>query len=291
MRWQDAERSDNVRDLRGRGLRTGARVGGMGIGGLLLLMLLTYLVGGDPLALLTQQGVPGDAPAPYDDARAEAGAPQDEAGQFVSAVLRSTELVWSDVFAQQLNRRYHPPQLFLFSNAVASACGTTSSAVGPFYCPGDGAVYIDLTFYRQLDRQFGAPGDFAQAYVVAHEVGHHVQNLLGLNERVRSLQQRVGEVEANQLSVRLELQADCLAGVWGHYVAQQTGSDRVTLEPGDVEEGLRAAAAIGDDTIQRRTQGQITPESWTHGSSEQRVEWFRRGMQSGQVERCNTFGT
>jgi predicted metalloprotease len=206
-------------------------------------------------------------------------------------VLKSTETVWGTVFREQLGRSYSEPRLALFTDAVPSACGTNSSAVGPFYCPPDHRVYIDLSFYNELDRRFGAPGDFAQAYVIAHEVGHHVQNLLGIDEKVRAAQQRGSEAQANQLSVRMELQADCLAGVWGHYVQAQSGPGKVTLEPGDVEEGLRAAAAIGDDAIQRKTQGQVTPESWTHGSSEQRVQWLRRGLDSGQVAACNTLGT
>jgi predicted metalloprotease len=290
MEWKDARRSDNVQDLRGRsfgGGRGGLRVGGMGLGGLVVLMLLTYLVGGDPLALLTQGGPAEVAPQAGQDAPAPAA--DDEMGQFMRAVLASTEDVWGAVFQQQLNRPYQHPQLNLFSGRVASACGTASAAVGPVYCPGDGDVYIDLTFFRELDRRFGAPGDFAQAYVIAHEVGHHVQNLLGLNERVRQMQQGASEADANQLSVRLELQADCFAGIWGHYVGRQTGPNQVRLNDGDVEEGLRAAAAIGDDTIQRRSQGEVTPETWTHGSSEQRAQWLRRGLQSGLVDRCNTF--
>ena len=175
--------------------------------------------------------------------------------------------------------------------AVPSACGTNSSAVGPFYCPPDQRVYIDLSFYNELDRRFGAPGDFAQAYVIAHEVGHHVQNLLGIDDRVRAAQQRGNEQQANQLSVRMELQADCLAGVWGHFVKAETAANKVRLDPGDVEEGMRAAAAIGDDAIQRKAQGRVTPESWTHGSSEQRVQWLRRGLDSGQVSSCDTLGS
>jgi predicted metalloprotease len=195
------------------------------------------------------------------------------------------------VFRDQLGRSYTEPRLVMFTDAVPSACGTNSSAVGPFYCPPDQRVYIDISFYNELDRRFGAPGDFAQAYVIAHEVGHHVQNLLGIDDKVRAAQQRGSEAQANQLSVRMELQADCFAGVWGHYVKAQSGPGKVTLEPGDVEEGLRAAAAIGDDAIQRKMQGQVSPESWTHGSSEQRVQWLRRGLDSGQVSACNTLGT
>lgn len=294
MRWDQQRQSDNVEDRRGQGLRMGGRVGGIGLGGLLLLMLLGYLVQGDPLALLNQassvsvdqqaQG-PGGAPA--------GPAPNDEAGRFIRAVLGSTEDVWNPLF-QQMGRQYAEPRLVLFSEAVNSACGMTSAAVGPFYCPGDQQVYIDLAFYRELDQRFGAPGDFAQAYVIAHEVGHHVQNLLGIGQRVDALRQRASEVEANQLSVRQELQADCFAGVWGYHVnaaAARGGAAGMQLEPGDVEEGLGAAAAIGDDRLQKASQGQVSPESWTHGSSEQRVSWLRRGLQSGRVDTCDTFGS
>jgi predicted metalloprotease len=292
MRWQDAERSDNVDDLRGQGgARFGGgpiRLGGMGLGGLLGLMLLTYLLGGDPLALL-QGGVPTESAAPQD--AGPTAPPTDEGGQFAATVLKSTEIVWERVFREQLGKGYERPRLALFSDAVQTACGTNSSAVGPFYCPPDHRVYLDLTFYNELDRRFGAPGDFAQAYVIGHEVGHHVQNLLGIDAKVRSAQSRGSEAQANQLSVKLELQADCFAGVWGHYVQQNSGAGKVTLEPGDVEEGLRAAASIGDDAIQRKMQGQVAPETWTHGSSQQRSEWLRRGLESGQISSCNTLGS
>ena len=291
MRWQDAQRSENVDDLRGRrfGGGGGMRLGGMGLGGLLGLMLLTYLLGGDPLALL-QGGLPTESAAP-EALPGEAPPVDDEGSRFVKAVLFSTETVWGDVFRTQLSRQYAQPRLTLFTGAVQSACGTNSAAVGPFYCPPDQRVYIDLSFYNELDRQFGAPGDFAQAYVIAHEVGHHVQNLLGIDAKVRAAQQRASEAQANQLSVRMELQADCLAGVWGHYVARETAANKVRLDPGDVEEGLRAAAAIGDDAIQRKMQGQVSPESWTHGSSQQRSQWLRRGLESGQVDTCDSFGS
>jgi predicted metalloprotease len=201
-------------------------------------------------------------------------------------VLGSTEDVWNALFKQQ-GRAYAEPRLVLFSDAVQSACGMASAAVGPFYCPPDQQVYIDLTFFRELDQRFGAPGDFAQAYVIAHEVGHHVQNLTGIAERVDAARQRGGERDANALSVRQELQADCYAGVWGHYVAgSKTG---IKLEAGDVEEGLAAAAAIGDDRLQRQSRGQVSPETWTHGSSDQRVRWLRRGLESGRVSDCDTF--
>ena len=199
-------------------------------------------------------------------------------------MLGSTEDVWSEIFAAQ-GQRYRKPTLVLFSDAVASACGTASAAVGPFYCPADQKVYLDLSFYELLSQRFGAPGDFAQAYVVAHEVGHHVQQLLGIADQVTAAQQRASEAEANGLSVRMELQADCLAGVWGYH-ANRT---RQLLEPGDVEEGLRAAAAIGDDMMQRQSAGRVRPESWTHGSSEMRVRWLRQGLSTGDPDQCDTF--
>jgi uncharacterized protein len=294
MRWQDADRSTNVDDVRGRRFGGGGmpvRLGGMGglsLGGLVAIMAITYLLGGDPFAVLTG-GTPTETAAP--PSASDAAPIDDEGSQFVRAVLGSTEQVWGAVFRDQLGRAYSEPRLVLFSDAVPSACGTNSSAVGPFYCPPDQRVYIDLSFYNELDRRFGAPGDFAQAYVIAHEVGHHVQNLLGIDDRVRAAQQRGSEQQANQLSVRMELQADCLAGVWGHFVKAETAANKVRLDPGDVEEGMRAAAAIGDDAIQRKAQGRVTPESWTHGSSEQRVQWLRRGLDSGQVSSCDTLGS
>jgi predicted metalloprotease len=295
MRWQDAEKSSNVDDVRGRRFGGGGipirlgGMGGMGLGGIVALMLITYLLGGDPFALLTG-GVPTQTAAPA-NGPGDPAPVDDEGSLFVKAVLRSTEVVWGNVFREQLGRTYQEPRLVLFTDAVPSACGTNSSAVGPFYCPPDKRVYIDLSFYNELDRRFGAPGDFAQAYVIAHEVGHHVQNLLGIDAKVRAAQQRASEAQANQLSVRVELQADCFAGVWGHYVQKESAAGKVRLDPGDVEEGLRAAAAIGDDAIQRKTQGQVSPESWTHGSSEQRVQWLRRGLDSGQVSTCDTLGS
>jgi predicted metalloprotease len=293
MRWQDAERSDNVEDRRGMRVGGGGPirlggVGGMGLGGLVAVMLITYLLGGDPFALL-QGGVPTETAAPESVPGGQSAG--DEASEFVRAVLGSTERVWGEVFRSQLGQGYQQPRLILFTDRVQSACGLNSAAVGPFYCPPDSSVYIDLGFYSELERRFGAPGDFAQAYVIAHEVGHHVQNVLGIDDRVRAAQQRASEAEANQLSVRMELQADCLAGVWGHYVSRESTATKVRLDPGDVEEGLRAAAAIGDDAIQRKSQGEVTPETWTHGSSEQRASWLRRGLESGQISSCNTLGS
>jgi uncharacterized protein len=252
-------------------------VGG-GIGGVLILLLISALTGTNPADLINT------APASEEVGTTGVSA-DDPQAQFISVVLGSTEEVWSDVFRQR-GQTYEPPVLVLFTNATQSGCGVGQSAMGPFYCPLDRKVYLDLSFFRDLDERFGAPGDFAQAYVIAHEVGHHLQTLTGVSERVSAARQRSGEREGNALSVRQELQADCYAGVWGHYAARQQD----LLEPGDAEEGLRAAAAIGDDRLQRQSQGQVVPESFTHGSSEQRVEWLRRGLESGRMESCDTFG-
>lgn len=282
MRWQGREGSSNVED------RRGSRVGGVGlplgggIGGIVLVLLLSAVTGQNPLDLIGALGGGAGGGIPTET---EGGAPpaDDPQAQFVSVVLRDTEDTFGEIF-QQAGGTYQPPTLVLFSDATQSACGLGQSATGPFYCPGDRKVYIDLSFFRDLDERFGAPGDFAQAYVVAHEVGHHIQTLTGLSEKVNAARQRGDEVAANQLSVRQELQADCYAGVWGNHAAS-----RGLLETGDVEEGLRAAAAIGDDRLQRQSQGRVVPESFTHGSSEQRVLWLRRGLESGQLDSCNTF--
>jgi uncharacterized protein len=263
------------------------RVGGapivLGGGGLLLLLAVSLLTGVDPTVLLEvaqspRVSVEQGAPA------ARVGAPEDELGQFTATVLASTEDVWSAVF-EDAGSRYQVPRLVLFSGAVQSACGSASAAVGPFYCPVDRKLYLDPSFFDELDRRFGAPGDFAQAYVIAHEVGHHVQTLLGTSERVQRRRQQLGSEEANALSVRMELQADCLAGVWGYHANR---SARL-LEPGDVEEGLAAAAAIGDDRLQRQAGGAVQAESWTHGSSAMRARWLRRGLDTGDVSACDTF--
>jgi hypothetical protein len=258
--------------------------GGLGCGGLLLVLVLAYVFGVDPQALLDIAGesasVESPAPGP-----APVGPPQDELGQFASVVLADTEETWSALF-EQMGGRYREPTLVLFTEAVRSGCGFASAAVGPFYCPLDGKVYLDLGFFDQLERRLGAPGDFAQAYVIAHEVGHHVQNLLGISDEVHRAQQRASQEEGNALSVRLELQADCLAGVWAHHAHRE----RQLLEPGDVEEGLRAAGAIGDDTLQKEAQGYTVPESWTHGSAEQRTRWLRSGLETGDLASCQAFG-
>lgn len=256
----------------------GLPIGG-GIGGIVVLLLVSALTGTNPLDLINAGGgVPGGSTG-------TGGVPEnDPQAQFISVVLADTEDTWGQVFQQQ-GARYQPPTLVLFTGATQSACGVGREEMGPFYCPADQNVYLDLSFFQQLDRQFGAPGDFAQAYVVAHEVGHHIQTITGLSEQVMAARQRAGsEAEANALSVRQELQADCYAGVWGYYAGQ-----RGLLEPGDAEEGLRAAAAIGDDTLQRQAQGRVVPESFTHGSSEERTRWLRRGLESGNIDACNTF--
>ena len=268
-------RSDNVVDERGRGIGLPVVGGGLGMA---VIALVVYLLGGDP-SVVTNMTQPAPQGAP-----AGPGSPDPQA-DFVSVVLADTEDTWSSVFREQLHRTYEDPQLVLFTGAVESACGFAQQAMGPFYCPRDRRVYIDLAFYRELRERFHAPGDFAQAYVVAHEVGHHVQNLLGISNQVGAAQERSGRRGANALSVRLELQADCYAGLWAHHADKA----RHVVEAGDIDEALGAASAIGDDRLQRATQGEVVPESFTHGSSAQRAGWFRRGFESGRVESCNTF--
>lgn len=281
MRWDFGRRSSNVEDRRGGGGGMAGPVVGGGIGTILLALIVTFL-GGDPSILLDQANNP---PARE---QAPAGNPpqNDEAAQFVSVVLADTEDTWNRIFREQVGRDYQEPKLVLFAGTVQSACGFAQAAAGPFYCPRDQKVYIDLTFFRELERRHGAPGDFAQAYVVAHEVGHHVQNQLGILRKVNQLQQQVSQVQGNQLQVRVELQADCFAGVWANHTQN---SKNLRLEQGDIEEGLNAASQIGDDTLQKQARGYVVPESFTHGSSAQRVEWFKRGIQSGDIEQCDTF--
>ena len=254
-----------------------------GGGIVLVLILLSVLLGGDPRALLEQVGASVDAPSAGYHVEAPG---QEVMADFVSAVLGETEDVWRELFARE-GMVYREPRLVLFSGAVESACGFAEAAMGPFYCPADERVYLDMSFFEELSRRFGAPGDFAQAYVIAHEVGHHVQNLLGITERIHAMRDRLSQEEYNQLSVRLELQADFLAGVWAHHAERS----RQILEAGDVEEALNAASAIGDDRIQRRTQGYIVPDAFTHGTSTQRVRWFRLGFETGDLSRGDTFGT
>ncbi|MCB9377456.1 MAG: zinc metallopeptidase [Holophagales bacterium] len=284
MRWRGERQSQNVEDRRGRGPAIG-RGAGLGCGGLIVVLAISWLTGANPLQLLQVAEQMQPPAASVDGGVAAGGAPNDELGQFAATVLGSTEEVWGRLFAAQ-GATYRPPTLVLFDGAVQSACGLNSAAVGPFYCPGDQKVYLDLSFFDELSRRFGAPGDFADAYVIAHEVGHHVQNLLGYSEAVtRAQQQARSREEANEYSVRLELMADCLAGVWAYHAHR----DRNLLEPGDIEEGLTAASAIGDDRMQKMATGRVQPESWTHGSSQMRVAWLRKGLESGDPGACETF--
>ena len=277
MRWSDGRRSENVEDRRGVSLPLGIAGGGLGT---IVLLLLALFFGFDPSMLL--QG--GGAPDRSTEAPAESPA-TDPVRDFVSVVLADTEDTWRALFSD-MGRTYSEPKLVLFNDAVHSACGIAGATVGPFYCPSDRRVYLDLSFFRALKERFGAPGDFAQAYVIAHEVGHHVQVLLGITERVQASGDRMASGERNALSVKQELQADCFAGVWGHHAER-----RQILEAGDLEEALRAAAAIGDDRLQPQSRGRVAPESFTHGTSAQRVRWFRRGFESGDPRQCDTFAT
>ena len=299
MRLDDERASDNVEDRRGqrggggfgfpRGGRRirvpmGKRSGGIGIGGIIILLILSWVLGINPLDMLGGGGggsiVPQQteyqAPAP-----SGGSASDDQLGTFVKKVLGTTERTWEKIFTAE-GRKYQPPRMVLFTGFVRSGCGAAQSAMGPFYCPLDNKVYIDLSFYRDMRTKLGAPGDFAQAYVIAHEVGHHVQNLLGIASQVTKTRMRVSKAEGNALSVRMELQADCFSGVWAH-------DNQRLLEQGDIEEGLNAASAIGDDRLQKRQQGYVVPESFTHGTSAQRVRWFKRGLESGSIGSCDTF--
>ncbi|MDQ3025019.1 MAG: zinc metallopeptidase [Pseudomonadota bacterium] len=271
--------SGNVEDRRGIGVG-----GGLGIGGVVIAVIAMFL-GLDPSAVLNMANEVAPQTTQGPQKAAPQGAPADEMGQFVSKVLGSTEDVWQQEF-KALGKQYREPKLVLFTQAVRSACGMGQSAMGPFYCPNDERLYIDLSFYRDLKTRFKAPGDFAQAYVIAHEVGHHVQNQLGIMKQMEAMRGRVSKGEYNQASVRLELQADCFAGVWARRAAAAN-----LLEAGDLEEGLNAASAIGDDRLQQQTQGHVVPESFTHGSSAQRVRWFRKGMETGRMQDCDTFST
>ena len=276
MRWTMGRRSDNVEDRRGSSVPL---VAGGGIGSIILVLVALYF-GIDPSVVLQSEPPP---PATQ-QAPAASSRGGDEIRDFVAVVLGDTEDTWRALF-RRMNREYTDPKLVLFSGSVQSACGMAGAAVGPFYCPGDHKLYLDTTFFRDLRSRFGAPGDFAQAYVIAHEVGHHVQTLLGISDRVQNARRSGDRAQANALSVRLELQADCFAGVWAHH-AEKT---RHILEEGDLEEALGAATAIGDDRLQRQSQGRVVPESFTHGSSAQRVRWFKRGFDAGEVRQCDTF--
>jgi len=281
MRWRGQRESDNVEDRRGMRISRGAKAGGIGGLGLIAVVVVSMFLGVDPTTVL--QGLSGmqtsstvsqiDVPPINDDMK-----------KFVSVVLGQTEDVWSDAFSRA-GRTYEPPRLVLFSEAVESACGMAGSATGPFYCPADQKIYLDLSFFEELQSRFGVEGDFAQAYVIAHEVGHHVQTLLGITQKIHEIQSQASQAESNKLSVMVELQADCLAGVWAH----QTEKSRQVLEEGDIEEGLNAASAIGDDRIQKSSRGYVVPDSFTHGSSEQRVRWFKNGLERGNIQSCNTF--
>jgi predicted metalloprotease len=278
MKLEDQRESSNVEDRRGMGVGVG---GGIGLG-TVAIALVAWFFGIDPSVVLDaaqQMQPPAQQTAPADP-----NAPRDEARVFVGKVLASTEDAWDEIF-QRTGNTYRKPTLVLYSGATPTACGTGSTASGPFYCPGDQKLYIDLAFFRTLKERFKAPGDFAQAYVIAHEVGHHVQKLTGVASRVDALRARSSQTEFNQVSVRMELQADCYAGVWGHYARDFKG----LVESGDVEEALAAATAIGDDRLQRQSQGHVTPDSFTHGSSEQRVRWFKRGLETGNPGSCDTF--
>jgi len=318
MRWRGLRESQNVEDRRDEGGGFGfpfpggggmsfpsggaGRGGGIGIIGILIILGLMLFFGIDPSAMMQGGGdnLPNiqlpqsrpesaNVPTPSTDQQSASiqhpqSTSEDDLKQFVSAVLATAEDSWQDLF-RQYGQRYDDPKLVLFSGAVRSACGLGQSAMGPFYCPGDEKVYIDLDFYQELKSRFRAPGDFAQAYVIAHEIGHHVQKLLGIMDQVEAVRQRMGSTEANALQVRVELQADCFAGVW----ANRAQESQKIIEPGDIDEALNAASAIGDDRIQKQTQGYVVPDSFTHGSSEQRVRWFRRGYESGKLEACETF--
>lgn len=280
MRLDNEQESQNIEDR--RGFRVSKGVAGGGIGGIAILLIALFL-GVDPSAIL--QNNPQISVEPERRGGSQR-AGRDEEREFVARVLGSTERTWGEIF-QRAGRTYTQPKLVLFTGHVQSACGFAQAAAGPFYCGNDQKVYLDLAFFRELHDRFQAPGDFAQAYVVAHEVGHHVQNLLGIMDKVQARQSRAGERETNALSVRLELQADCLAGIWASFANRE----RKILEPGDVEEGLNAAAQIGDDMIQKRAQGYVVPEGFTHGSAEQRVTWFGRGIQTGDLKQCDTFAS
>jgi len=307
MRWTGGRRSQNIEDRRGQRTPRVGRGIKLGGGGMILALLVTMLFGGNPMMLL-QMLMGGGGNMGFDATRPRQsqprqklpgqvrsgqqrpansqipGTPNDKLAEFTSAVLADTEDTWKKLLAEK-GAHYREPKLVLFSDAVQSGCGVTSSAVGPFYCPLDSKVYLDLRFFTELHHRFGAPGDFAQAYVIAHEIGHHVQNLLGVSSKVQQARQRMSKSDGNKLSVLQELQADCFAGLWAHHAHRS----RAILESGDIEEGLRAATAIGDDSIQKRTQGHVNPEAFTHGSARQRVEWFKRGLDKGTIAECDTW--
>lgn len=281
MRTDNERESDNIEDRRGGGFSGGGGGKGLGLGTIVVALVASWVLGVNPMTVLNMLsgGAPQTQSAPTHQPPAD-----DKDARFVSVVLADTEDVWQDIF-KQAGGQYRNPKLVLFSGQTPTACGTGQAAMGPFYCPGDEKVYIDLAFYQQLRDRFKAPGDFAQAYVIAHEVGHHVQNLLGTSGKVDSMRGRISEAQQNQLSVKLELQADCYAGVWANHAQKM----RNIIEAGDIEEAMTAAAAVGDDSIQMATRGTVVPESFTHGSAAQRTRWFNTGIQSGDLNQCNTF--
>ena len=283
MRWRGERESDNVEDRRGMSMSRGVKVGGIGGLGLVAVVVISMLLGVDPTVLL--QGIPNMQDSSVSvDRQIRSPAANDDMRKFVAVVLGETEDVWGAAFRRS-GSTYQEPKLVLFSGAVESACGMAGSATGPFYCPGDQKVYLDLSFFEEMRSRFGVSGDFAQAYVIAHEVGHHVQNLAGILGKVSQLQSRSSTTVKNRLSVMMELQADCLSGVWAH----QANKNRKILEAGDIEEGLNAASAIGDDRIQKMSRGYVVPDAFTHGSAEQRVRWFKAGLEGGTIESCDTF--
>jgi len=286
MRWDNQRQSDNVEDRRGSSLPRTA--GGLSIGGLIIVGLVSWFFGVDPRVILQgaeQLGLQGAQPQQQEGRSGPITDPDDRVGRFVSSILATTEDTWDQIF-KEAGRTYTPPRLVLFTGRTLSACGNAEAAMGPFYCPMDRKVYLDTAFFTELSSRFHSPGEFAAAYVVGHEVGHHVQNLMGILPRVQEAQRSMGQVQQNALQVRVELQADCFAGVW----AAKTNSRIAFLEDGDIDQALRAASAIGDDTLQRRSQGTVVPESFTHGSSQQRMRWFMMGIRSnGRLEACNTF--
>lgn len=292
MRLDDEAESQNVEDRRGSGGGGGfgLPIGGksIGIGTVIIALAASYFFGIDPSLIFQGASViqGQQQPAPQSQSQTHRPPANDQLSVFTRKVLGNTERTWEHIFETDLNRRYAAPTLVMFSGATPTACGTGQSAMGPFYCPADQKVYIDLAFYNELRQRFGAGGDFAQAYVIAHEVGHHVQNLLGVSSKVDAARRRMNEAQANQLSVRLELQADCLAGVWA---ATAQKMNQQLLEPGDIEDGLKAAAAIGDDRLQKQSQGYVVPEAFTHGTSDQRVRWLRQGLTTGDIRKCDTF--
>ena len=288
MRLDDEAESQNVEDRRGGG-GGGFRVGGgsIGIGTIIVALAASYFFGINPMTIINgAQVLHGNAPPQQQAAPSNAPPANDAGAVFVRRVLGNTERTWQHIFRAQFNQDYPAPRLVMFSGATQTACGTGQTAMGPFYCPGDRKVYIDLSFYRELRDRFGASGDFAQAYVIAHEVGHHVQNVLGISDKYEAARARMSQARGNALSVRLELQADCFAGVWAAVAQQQNAK---LMEPGDFEQGLNAAGAIGDDRLQRQSQGRVVPEAFTHGTSEQRQRWLKRGMTTGDIRQCDTF--